>query len=255
MIKIEKDKYGPTIRYKVQPHKGRLTWKVAEWKVLSDYRKDPTPFQNGKYNFPSLHKYDQYRKALEGEQGPKCCFCEKPIEGGEIEHFRPKKAWQQNIGDPLERPGYFWLAYRWSNLLISCRECNQSGRKGNRFPITGIRALHPKNNLELEGKILINPAEEDPSQFISFNEDIPVGVDANGRGDDNIALFELKNRADLKSIRRDKFDLYQTNSLLLKMDEVNEKAKRKASDILKRATRNKQPFSGMIRANIKKGLL
>jgi hypothetical protein len=48
--------------------------------------------------------------------------------------FRPKGGWVQNDGDALTQPGYYWLAYEWSNLLISCQLCNQEFKK-NRFPL------------------------------------------------------------------------------------------------------------------------
>lgn len=38
-----------------------------------------------------------------------------------VDHVRPKKG------------GYGWLAYVFSNYLLTCSRCNQ--RKGDRFPI------------------------------------------------------------------------------------------------------------------------
>ena len=259
MIKIEKDKYGPDIRYKNHPNAGMLTWKVSENQVIRDYANNPVPFQNGTYIFPNLHRSNEYRDALEECQGSKCCYCEKPLSGGQIEHFRPKKAYQQNIGDPFIRPGYYWLAFRWSNFLMSCGECNQSGRKGNRFPIRGVRALNQTSNLELEQMDLINPAEEEPSHFISFNKEVPIGIDPKGRGELNIEVFDLRNRTDLKSGRFDKFYLYKTTQSIAKLPgpiaSITGADIKRAKDILNRAKKSKQPFAGMIRENIKNGFL
>lgn len=258
MIKIQKDKFGPDIRYVNGTNTGKLTWRVAEEKLYHDLRNDPNCLNNGNYDWPGLHRYRDYRKALELCQGPKCCFCEKPVHGGEIEHFRPKAAFQQEKGSPLERPGYFWLAYRWENFLISCGECNQRGRKGNRFPISGLRARARLDDLAAENCILIDPSKENPSVFISFNQDVPVGIDQDGRGNYNINFFELKDRGDIKSIRQDRFKLYKTQSLIANISipgAVGSTEIASAKKFLKTATKSKQPFAGMIRENIKKGLL
>lgn len=261
MIKIDKDKYPPEVRFTQanHPYKGQLKWRVALKRTLSDFMSDPTPFNNGDYKFSYDYGYDQFRAALEQNQGPKCCFCEKAVEGGNIEHFRPKKAWQQVRGTPYNRPGYYWLAYSWSNFLISCGECNSQSRKGNYFPISGVRATTVIGSLNAENAVIINPAEEEPSNFISFNRDIPVGIDANDRGKDNIEIFKLKDRADIKSPRSDKWNLMRMVSQIAALNApngmVNQKKIDEAKKIIQTAQRKRQPFSGMIRENIKKGLL
>lgn len=258
MIKIEKDKFGPDLRYISGSNQGKLTWKVAEGRVLKDLKNDPNCLKSGTYKWPSLYRYEEYRNALEICQGAKCCFCEKPVAGGEIEHFRPKAAFQQDKGHSFERPGYFWLAYRWDNFLISCGECNQRGRKGNRFPVSGIRARSPHDDLRAENCILIDPSKEDPSVYISFNKDVPVGIDHGGKGLYNIDFFELKNRGDIKSIRQDKFQLYKTQSLIASVSIpgiISSAEMYSAKLFLKSATKSKQPFAGMIRENLKNGLL
>lgn len=52
-----------------------------------------------------------------------------------VEHFRPKGGWRQSPGQPIEQPGYYWLAYEWSNLFLACGPCN-SRHKRNLFPLT-----------------------------------------------------------------------------------------------------------------------
>lgn len=65
----------------------------------------------------------------------KCAYCESKITAiynGDIEHFRPKGKIQN--ANP-SRPGYFWLASEWENLLFACPFCNQTNthefRNGN----------------------------------------------------------------------------------------------------------------------------
>ena len=38
-----------------------------------------------------------------------------------MEHYRPKARVSTEQGD---KPGYYWLAARWENLLPSCTDCN-----------------------------------------------------------------------------------------------------------------------------------
>ncbi len=77
------------------------------------------------------------KQTLKDMQHGKCCFCESKITHiayGDVEHFRPKKAVLQD--GQLERPGYYWLAYTWENLLFSCELCNRR-EKGAWFRISG----------------------------------------------------------------------------------------------------------------------
>ena len=53
---------------------------------------------------------------------------------GDVEHYRPKAGYRQDAEDPLGRPGYYWLAYEWSNLLFCCQICNQRFKR-NLFPL------------------------------------------------------------------------------------------------------------------------
>ncbi len=74
-------------------------------------------------------------------QHDKCAFCESKVSAiayGDVEHFRPKAGYQQSHDDDLQRPGYYWLAYEWSNLFFSCSICNQQGKR-NVFPLANPR--------------------------------------------------------------------------------------------------------------------
>src|SRR5436305_12373624 len=74
----------------------------------------------------SLYGHDSVKRALKAAQHDKCCFCESKISHiayGDVEHFRPKAGYRQHPADPLSRPGYYWLAYEWSNLYLACQMC------------------------------------------------------------------------------------------------------------------------------------
>lgn len=259
MIKIHRDNYPPDDKYKEGVNAGRQRWRCAENKVLCDFKNDPDSFNSGNYAFSKHPSYDLWRDKLISYQGKKCCYCEKPIDKGQLEHFRPKKGYKQQVGDSLSYPGYYWLAYRWKNLFLSCGECNDSARKGNLFPITGVRAENQKSNLDDESCILVNPYDEEPTQYISFYKDAPIGIDDNDKGKITINIFKLGTRADLTEIRRDKLTLYKTMNTILKYkDSLPEDAAediKEAQILIKKAKKNKEPFSGMIRENIKNGLV
>jgi len=57
----------------------------------------------------------------------KCAYCASKITSiynGDIEHFRPKGGYGET--NPIKKPGYYWLASDWNNLLFACPFCNQT---------------------------------------------------------------------------------------------------------------------------------
>lgn len=147
----------------------------------------------------------------EGPFHAKCAYCEVVIEGnqpGDMEHFRPKKEvrdFDNRIIEKLEggiripHPGYYWLAYDWTNLLLSCNECNrrrtpsggQQG-KGSRFPVDGEHGWIPGSEAN-ERHLLLNPMWDDPCEHLSIDE-TGVFVPLTDRGDSTLKLFCLNER-------------------------------------------------------------
>jgi uncharacterized protein (TIGR02646 family) len=114
------------------------------------------------------------KDALIAMQHAKCAFCEaKPlhVSSGDVEHFRPKAAVRQSETSGLERPGYFWLAYEWENLLFACERCNRR-HKRNLFPLVDptMRARGPSGDLAQEQPVFIDPSAEDPTPHITFRD-------------------------------------------------------------------------------------
>lgn len=83
----------------------------------------------------TIYSDKSVRKLLIKMFNGKCSYCESKITAiynGDIEHFRPKG----EIKDVNpSKPGYFWLASEWENLLFACPFCNQTNthefRNGN----------------------------------------------------------------------------------------------------------------------------
>lgn len=159
--------------------------------------------REGKFVFDnSMYGCETVRSALKSAQFLKCCYCESKIAhigAGEVEHFRPKAAWQQKKKTPLSRPAYHWLAYSWNNLLWSCKTCNGSYKK-NLFPLADPDARDCLGrDLTSEQPLLINPASIDPRRHIRF--ELEVAKAQTEEGERTIELLGL-NRDNLSDMRR-----------------------------------------------------
>jgi uncharacterized protein (TIGR02646 family) len=150
----------------------------------------------------------------------KCAYCECQVIGfqhGDVEHFRPKKAVTDEMYQLIEdHPGYYWLAYDWQNLLLSCSICNGSSKikksgnikigKLNRFPVIGEHAKCPEELIN-EQPLLINPTspneEDDPAKHLGIDLETGYIIPLSERGEMCIKIFGLNLREDLVTARLD----------------------------------------------------
>lgn len=146
--------------------------------------------QAGERNFSgkdfdsAIYGHEEVKQALIHIQDYKCCFCESKIghvSYGDVEHFRPKAGWVQDT-EAQNRPGYYWLAYDWDNLLLSCQLCNQRYKK-NLFPLLAgcPRAICHQDDISKELALFIHPANEEVETLISFEEEMPRAINGNLR--------------------------------------------------------------------------
>jgi uncharacterized protein (TIGR02646 family) len=106
----------------------------------------------------------------------KCAYCESKVNivsRGEIENFRPK-AGAKGLGSEEYAPiHYWWLAYEWENLLISCQICNQKYKR-DYFPLENEKDRAPVGTtgteLLSENPLLIDPTIIDPREHLRFDE-------------------------------------------------------------------------------------
>ena len=113
----------------------------------------------------SHYAHQQIKRQLDRMFGNKCAFCESIVTAvsyQNVEHFRPKSIYPS-------------LAYEWENLLFACTVCN-SGYKKTQFPLldNSQPALDENNPCALDASdtnALINPCEEDPQDFFSFDDE------------------------------------------------------------------------------------
>lgn len=94
----------------------------------------------------------------------KCWYCECKQERSDlhVDHFRPKG----RITGESSHNGYWWLAFEWTNFRLACTFCNcvredseidESGGKGNRFPVFDVPARMRKPSDPFDRTLLLDP--------------------------------------------------------------------------------------------------
>jgi uncharacterized protein (TIGR02646 family) len=170
----------------------------------------------------SIYRDPSVKMALEELFHRKCAYCETPLSevGWQVEHFRPKK----RVSERSDHPGYYWLAYNWTNLYPSCAPCNQNledkplwedpvsgttAGKWDRFPlmVEDHRAMSPEDDIAREQPLLLDPCFDDPELSLRYS----VGGDiepaaGDSRAEATIQILHLKRRR-LRDRRKQHLDL------------------------------------------------
>lgn len=119
-----------------------------------------------------LYGHEDVKSELRRLHDNRCAYCGCSLQGSHfpIEHYRPKTAYKNARNSPLVKPGYYWLAYDWDNLLCSCDECNSAKFKGNLFPLIDENKRNIKGkDISQEIPVLINPAIDDPNDYLEYD--------------------------------------------------------------------------------------
>lgn len=212
----------------------------------------PPEFEAAIYNDRAV------RQALSEAQHGKCAYCECKLTrmDGDVEHFRPKAAVHQEREEQPLTPGYYWLAYEWSNLLLTCQHCNQIRSrkdarrgKGNLFPLANpaLRARSPADALEREQPLLINPSTEDPTPHLTFERECVRALSE--RGAACITILGLDHPA-LEERRRDHFQ--RLEALRLSLGELQNRGERhlatRIRELLAASCKDSAEFAAMARS-------
>ncbi len=173
---------------------------------IAKTRRDRDNYAGGQRQFEfdrGIYGHAEVKNALQSAQHDKCCFCEGRFDAnapGDVEHYRPKGAVKQDeCSEPLT-PGYFWLAYSWTNLYYSCPICNRSNKR-DLFPLANPaqRVRRPDDDISQEKPLILDPGgHENPRLHIQFKYDRAVGLTDAGRT--TIRLLGL-NREPLREDR------------------------------------------------------
>lgn len=146
----------------------------------------------------NAHRWTALREAFEAASDGKCWYteCKSPGADNDIDHFRPKG----KVREDRQHPGYYWLAFDWQNMRLSCQRSNRpriapgarvAGGKSTRFPLlaTGVRANAAGDDLRLEHPALLDPTEPGDPILLSFLPNGEIDLSPQFRGN---AVAEAK---------------------------------------------------------------
>ena len=201
-----------------------------------------------------IYNHAFVKKTLTEAQYKKCCYCERKVSpnSSDVEHFRPKTACQQSFGEKLTKPAYYWLAFEWNNLFLSCADCNRSYKK-NLFPLANPkdRVNSHNENLNQEESLLIHPENENPEDFIAFRGSIVYSIEDNKRGNTTIKVTGL-DRVELEERRRVSIEILKSlYDVATKTPELP--TSKRAMEKLKKCALKENEFSSMVKANLNDG--
>jgi len=245
MIQIERPDQIPDVLLKAGAQETRLNCESHDLNSAA-YRS-----KSKKFTFiRSIYAHKSVKDALLQAQHKKCCYCESKFRNassGAVEHFRPKGAVKQGSREVMLYPGYYWLAYNWNNLLVSCEICNSS-YKGSLFPLADekARARNHHDDIKTETPIFIDPAAEDPRHHIRFRGAEVEHLTA--RGLRTIKGLGLR-RDELEDARAEVLERLEVLYSVIKdlKDEVQSSKVERARRLLNKATRPEAEFSAMMR--------
>ncbi|MED5371162.1 MAG: hypothetical protein VX899_09125 [Myxococcota bacterium] len=195
-----------------------------------------------------IYAHSSVKSALVDDQHAKCCFCESKVTAvayGDVEHFRPKGGYRQEPGDSLISPGYYWLAYEWSNLFLSCQICNQRYKR-NLFPLVdpAARAKNHHHSLAAEHPLLVAP-DGQPEEHIAFDEEVAVGTTDAGRV--SVTTLDL-NRYELTEARLALLKPMRMMETAIQTSHLPLNLRQQMYELLMEARAPGSPFAGMLRA-------
>lgn len=248
MIKIDRPKSVPAVL--------RNEGAVETARNVQKVRADLGAYRSGakKLEFDrEIYGHASVKRVMIRAQRSKCAFCEsefRVVSFGDMEHFRPKGGFRQRSRGTLRRPGYYWLAYAWENILASCEICNRRFKR-NHFPLEkgSCRVRGPAGDCSKERVLLIDPAAEDPDRCLVWHEHRVVARNGDRRGRITLCVLGL-NR---KTLREARARLLDTVARMLDLVEEHSATvvRARAEAWLQRAALPEQPYSAMVRAYLR----
>jgi uncharacterized protein (TIGR02646 family) len=149
------------------------------------------------------HRWTALREAFERVSHDKCWYTECKSQGADndVDHFRPKG----KVREDSAHPGYYWLAFDWRNMRLSCQRANRpriapgarvAGGKSTHFPLLpgGVRAQAPGDDLGREHPALLDPTDPGDPILLTFRPSGEIDLSPDFRGD---ARAEAKLEASL----------------------------------------------------------
>lgn len=234
----------------------------AKLKTAPTFKEEDFPNHWGKY------KHYFIRPQYNG----KCAYCETPIisgNPGDVEHFRPKAYCQplspaKNRDDTQGQPpnrknsgpateGYWWLAYKWRNYLLSCNRCNSSWKR-NQFPVAAKRAGYG-DSLSTERALLINPFKVNPEPHFQFDAHTGQirGLTPQGVATIDVCGLDRRSLEVQRTIKGAKL-IKRYKEFLYALSQNNVLAQNNALRALMDECRSKEPFAAVARCFVRQKL-
>lgn len=132
------------------------------------------------------------RDAFAVYSNDKCWYveCKNLGTDDDIDHFRPKSG----VKEEPSHTGYYWLAFDWTNLRLSCHRANrprtnaetgETGGKAGHFPLIdpARRANGPDDDLAREVPALIDPTRMEDVILLTFTPNGEVDLSPQYKGE------------------------------------------------------------------------
>lgn len=245
------------------------------------------------FNF-AAYSDESVKEALHRLFQGKCAYCETHYAASQpmdVEHFRPKSE-IRTADDKVIKPGYWWLAAEWRNLLPSCIDCNRERNqltvmpgnavqkvksgKETRFPLLdeGKRVSYAtRDKLGQEEPGLLDPCEPSlkPQEHLVFQANgsvtaAIVGGKPSQRGEWSIEIYGL-NRTELVRARQLVLRVVQHRLLTInamaeimqhsdfsRIVDLCEAVIEREMDVLRAMAADDQPFAQMVRQVAEKAI-
>ena len=211
-----------------------------------------TDFDKGNKVFKfdgKIYGHKSVKKELRDSQHNKCCFCEAKvshISHGDVEHFRPKGGYYSKESDLLMTPGYYWLAYDFSNLFFSCQLCNQIYKK-NYFPLVDEtrRAKSHHDQWANEESLILHPEFDNPENHITFVAEVVLPKNISEKGKETIRRTGI----DRKELEDNRLEYFVILSQLAKVARSALPEADEARVLFKNLGLPMAQYSAMVRAN------
>jgi hypothetical protein len=178
---IDLEEIKPQIRDKI----GALEQAKAEVLAAPDHDVRATLIDRYRNRWTAL------REAFARYSHDKCWYveCKNLGTDDDIDHFRPKLG----VKEAPDHPGYYWLAFEWTNLRLSCHRANrlrmnpetgETGGKAEHFPLFNelTRAQGPGDNLSEEIPSLLDPTKLADVALLSFKPNGEVDLSPEFKG-------------------------------------------------------------------------
>jgi hypothetical protein len=213
-------------------------------------------------DFTGREKWKDFKKDMAAATFGKCGYCEVDVWTvdrfkGDVEHYRPKGRIDVSVKQPdgsvattvQFASGYYWLAYEWTNYVLTCNPCN-SAHKKNLFPVKAMLAAAPVEGSEAnEVPLLMSPfGRRDPLKHLLFDEFGVVGPRGVSEfGSQTIAVCGL-DRGPLRKKRAKLAKLVRRQLMVLTDPAANREAVQLALDTIAGMGSADMEHAGMVRA-------